>query len=89
MSRLHCNIGRFVSAQGKTAIVTEPSLLVVCAAAFAAVLVLLSVLAGLIRALTALFPAPEASDTALVAAITSAVSRVHPGMAVTNIQENR
>lgn len=68
---------------------TEPSLLVVCAAAFLAVLVLLSVLAGLIRALTALFPVPEASDAALVAAITSAVSRVHPGMAVTNIQENR
>lgn len=54
-----------------------------------AVLVLLSILAGLIRTLTALFPAPEASDAALVAAITSAVSRVHPGMAVTNIQEKR
>ncbi|MEX2471976.1 MAG: hypothetical protein WEA34_07350 [Gemmatimonadota bacterium] len=67
----------------------EPSLLLVCAAAFMAVLVLLSVLAGMIRALTALFPAPEASDTALVAAITSAVSRVHPGMAVTNIQEEQ
>lgn len=75
--------------KGNTAIVTEPSLLVVCAAAFMAVLVLLSVLAGLIRALTALFPVPETSDAALVAAITSAVSRVHPGMAVTNIQENR
>lgn len=77
-------------SKGNTTIVTEPSLLVVCAAAFMAVLVLLSVLAGLIRALTALFPVPETSDdAALVAAITSAVSRVHPGLAVTNIQENR
>ena len=69
--------------------VTEPSLLVVCAAAFIAVLALLSVLAGMIRALTALFPPAENTDSAVVAAITAAATRAYPGMAVKRIQENR
>lgn len=68
---------------------TEPNLLVVCAAAFIAVLALLSVLAGLIRALTALFPPPESSDPALVAAISAAAARAYPGMTVKSIQEQR
>ena len=69
---------------------TEPSLLVVCAAAFAAVLFILSLLAGLIRVLTALFPhVEEASDTAVLAAITSAVAQTYPGTRITNIQEHR
>ncbi len=68
---------------------TEPNLLGVCAAAFIAVLALLSVLAGMIRALTALFPPPESSDPALVAAISAAAARAYPGMAVKSIQEQR
>lgn len=68
---------------------TEPNLFVVCAAAFTAVLALLSLLAGLIRALTALFPPVVDHDPALLAAITSAAARAHPGTKVTNIQENR
>jgi hypothetical protein len=69
--------------------VTEPSLLVVCAAAFAAVLALLSVLAGLIRALTALFPPSESSDPGVVAAISAAAAQAYPGMVVKSIQEQR
>lgn len=68
---------------------TEPNLFVVCAAAFTAVLALLSVLAGLIRALTALFPPAADDDPPLLAAITSAAARAYPGTKVTNIQENR
>ena len=70
-------------------IVTEPSLLVVCAAAFVAVLALLSVLAGTIRALTAIFPPQETSDPALLAAISAAAARAYPGMVVKSIQEKR
>lgn len=69
---------------------TEPNLFVICAAAFVAVLSLLSLLAGLIRLLTALFPPPEAQDdSALIAAIVAATTRAHPGTRVTNIQELR
>ena len=68
--------------------VTEPNLFVICAAAFVAVLSLLSLLAGMIRVLTALFPPPEVQDSALVAAIAAAATRAHPGTRITNIQEN-
>ncbi|MDZ7780073.1 MAG: hypothetical protein U5R14_09115 [Gemmatimonadota bacterium] len=68
---------------------TEPSLLIVCVAAFAAVLTLLSVLAGLIRLLTAVFPYVEERDSALVAAITAVAARAHPGTRVTSIRESR
>lgn len=68
---------------------TEPNLLIVCIAAFAAVLALLSVLAGLIRLLTAVFPYVEERDPALVATLTSVAARAYPGMRVTNIRESR
>lgn len=71
-------------------VMTEPNLLIICAAAFLAVLLLLSLLAGLIRVLTAVFPAESAeSDAPVIAAIHTAVARVYPGTRVTNIEEVR
>ena len=66
---------------------TEPNLFVVCAAAFTAVLVILSLLAGLIRGLTALFPPAAEHDAVLLAAVASTAARAYPGTRVTNIQE--
>jgi hypothetical protein len=68
---------------------TEPSLLLICAAAFLAVILLLSLLAGIIRGLTALFPAVVGPDAALIAAISAAAARVYPGAKITNIQERK
>lgn len=68
---------------------TDPNLLVICAAAFIAVIVLLSFLAGVIRVLTALFPVVDDTDAALVAAISSAAARAYPGTRITNIKEIR
>ena len=69
----------------------QPDLLTVCIAAFFAVLLLLSVLAGAIRLLMALFPEREAGglDPAVVAAINAAVTSAYPGMRVTKIEEKR
>jgi hypothetical protein len=69
--------------------VTEPNLLVVCAAAFTAVLLLLSLLAAMIRGLTMLFPAVDGTDAGLLAAITTAAARAYPESRITNIQEDR
>ncbi|MEX2466572.1 MAG: hypothetical protein WD995_06655 [Gemmatimonadota bacterium] len=68
---------------------TEPNLFVVCAAAFVAVLTLLSLLAGMIRLLAALFPPEEVQDALLIAAIAATAAQVYPGTRVTHIQENR
>jgi hypothetical protein len=69
---------------------TEPNLLVISASAFAAVLVLLSLLAGIIRLLTAIFPADDQDgDAATLAAIATAVARAYPGRRVTKIEERR
>lgn len=66
----------------------EPNLILVCAVAFATVLILLSILAGLIHLVTLLFPEKtEESDDAVIAAINSAVSTAIPGAKVTNIEE--
>ena len=63
-------------------------LLVVCATAFLAVIVLLTVLAGAIHLITRLFPQPRSGvDPALVAAIGSAVAATVPGARVTRIEE--
>jgi hypothetical protein len=67
---------------------TEPNLLLICAAAFTAVVTLLSILAGLIRLLTALFPVADGPDSALVAAITTAHARAFPSRAIKNIEEH-
>jgi hypothetical protein len=64
------------------------SLLVVCATAFIAVIVLLTVLAAAIRLVTRLFPPPRTVvDAALAAAIAGAVATAIPGARVTRIEE--
>lgn len=68
---------------------TEPNLLIICAAAFIAVIILLSVLAGAIRILTAVFPVSDDADPALIAAISAAAARAYPGTRITNIKEIR
>ncbi|MDQ3606256.1 MAG: hypothetical protein M3418_08755 [Gemmatimonadota bacterium] len=76
---------------------TEPDLLTISVTAFIAVIVLLALLAGVIRALTAIFPdvavSPETDaagpDGALLAAIHAAASLAHSGTRVTRIEEMR
>jgi hypothetical protein len=64
------------------------NLLTACGIAFLAVFVLLSLLAGLMQLITALFPERRpAMDASLVAAITSTVATVLPGARVTTIEE--
>ena len=68
----------------------EPSLWMVCLQAFAAVMVILFTMTGLLRLLITLFPEnkPEA-DAALMSALTQAVQSVVPGSTITSIQEIR
>lgn len=68
---------------------TDPSLLIVCLVAFLAVIFILSVLAGIIRLLTVLFPAAEELDAAALAALGAAVARLHPGMRIVKIEAGR
>ena len=66
----------------------DPNLVVICAWAFAAVLILLSVLATLIHIITLVFPEKtDETDKAVLAAIHTAVSTTIPGAEVTNIEE--
>jgi hypothetical protein len=76
----------------------EQNLLIICLSAFAAVLVLLSVLALAMRALIAVFPAPAqpgaagvapvagAGDPALAAAIAMTARALFPGAQLTRIE---
>jgi hypothetical protein len=68
-----------------------PNLIVVCISSFAAVLLILSFLAVVMHFLLILFPVkskPE-SDTAIIAAITTAYQRQYPGTRITNIGEEK
>lgn len=77
-----------VSAPDKaTHDMTEPNLLIICATAFVAVILLLSILAATIRLLTAIFPVTDGADAALVAAITAAHAHAFPGRTIQNIEE--
>jgi hypothetical protein len=68
----------------------ETNLLLISVFAFLAVFLVLSVLAGLIKVLTHLFPPPvDGPDAAVLAAITSAASLAWPWMRVTRIEEKR
>jgi len=68
----------------------EPNLLMICLNAFAAVLVLLSVLAGVIRLLITVFPEKEKTSEAVIAsAINIAVQKVTAGATVSRIEEIR
>ena len=66
----------------------EPNLLMICLNAFVAVIILLSVLAGIIRLLITLFPEKEKlSDTAIATAVSMAVEQVMPGATVSRMEE--
>jgi hypothetical protein len=64
-------------------------LLVICVSAFFAVFVLLSFLAVVIRLLTLACPqkVSAGSDTAVIAAVSTAVSVLYPGTMVTKVEE--
>ena len=66
----------------------ETNLLTICGTAFLAVFVLLIILAVVIRLITVVFPLPDKSDEAtLAAAISTAVATIYPGARVTRIEE--
>jgi hypothetical protein len=68
----------------------SPDLLLICVSSFAAVFLLLSVLALVMRALMALFPhRTDLTDTAMLAAVAAAVSAAYPGATITRIEETR
>jgi hypothetical protein len=70
--------------------VNDPSLLVICATAFVAVMLLLSLLAGVIQILMILFPEEDkGADPALLAAVHTAAAAAHPGHRVTSVEEVR
>ena len=65
-----------------------PDLLVVCLSAFAAVFLLLSFLAVVMRFLITAFPEKVASiDSATIAAISAAAAYTFPGTKVTKVEE--
>jgi hypothetical protein len=68
----------------------SPDLLLVCVSAFVSVFVLLSLLAVVMRALIAVFPEKvTTTDSAVLAAVTAAVSAAYPGAKIKDIQEER
>jgi hypothetical protein len=70
--------------------VNEPNLLIICGAAFIAVLTLLAFLAGVISILMRLFPEKvDEFDAGALAAIHSAVAAAYPATRVTGIEEVR
>jgi len=68
-------------------------LLFICLSAFLAVFVLLTILALAMRILIAVFPETVEklveSDSALLAAVTTAVMTVYPGTKVTKVEEEK
>lgn len=65
-------------------------LLVVCAAAFLAVFVVLAFLALSMRLISFVFPERKVeSDTALVAAVAATVQTLFPGAKVTKMEERK
>ncbi len=59
-----------------------------CGIAFGAVFLLLTILAGMMRLITFIFPERQSTvDQHVVAAIASAVASVYPGSRVTKIEE--
>ena len=68
-------------------------LLFVCLSSLLAVFVLLTILAVTMRILVAVFPETikrlATSDPAMLAAITTAVASLYPGMRVTKVEEEK
>jgi hypothetical protein len=68
----------------------EPNLLTISVFAFIAVFALLSVLAIVMYALTALFPEKaDEYDAALLSAVVTAAAVAYPGLRVTHVEEIR
>ena len=68
----------------------DHNLLLICVSAFAAVFVLLSLLALVMRALIALFPdRTNGADAALLSAVATATTAAYPGMKITSVEEER
>ena len=64
------------------------NLLGICAVAFVAVFLLLSILALIMKAIIVVFPQKVAGvDAVVVAAVSSVVSIVYPGTKITRIEE--
>lgn len=68
-------------------------LLFICLSSLLAVFMLLTILAVTMRVLVAVFPETleklATSDAALLAAITTAVASIFPGMRVTKVEEEK
>lgn len=63
-------------------------LLLICFSAFAAVFLLLGIMALAMRALIAVLPVKAAKvDPAILAAVTAAVSAAYPGTKITKVEE--
>ena len=65
-------------------------LLFICASAFAAVFLLLTFLALVMRLILVIFPYKEpSSDAGLLAAVATVVATIYPGTKVTKVEEIR
>ncbi len=65
-------------------------LLAICASAFAGVFFLLTVLALVMRLIIILFPDRESgSDSAMIAAVSTVLQTLYPGMKITNVEETK
>ena len=65
-------------------------LLLICISAFIAVFIVLSILAIIMRIIILIFPEKDmGSDTAILAAIVSSVTRLYPGTRITKIEERK
>jgi hypothetical protein len=67
--------------------VDSAGLLYVSLSAFAAVFIVLTVLALLMRLILVVFPERGEDDTAVLAVVTAAVGNAYPGMKVSHIEE--
>jgi hypothetical protein len=65
------------------------ALVIVCIAAFAAVFVLLSLLAAIMRLILAAFPQidRQVADAAVIAAVSTVVTNLYPRTRITKIEE--
>ncbi len=68
----------------------SPNLLIICFTSFAAVLLILSALAVIMKVLLLIFPVKiEDNDSAVIAAINTAYNRQFPGTRVIKIGEQK
>jgi len=66
----------------------QGELLLICASAFVAVFVLLSVLALVMKLIIVVYPAKAVqTDTVMMAAMATVVSSIYPGTKLTKIEE--